>query len=482
MKAYSVYGSPGTGKTTEMIGRITAAAERYKAQDICFLSHTRAAAQEAQSRVGRDAMRSSGTIHSLAFNLLNMTKPMVVDATRIKAFAESIGVPVRGGNVDDAEQIEVGDEYLAVHSLATSTFREARDIFDQQQCQGTWQQCEYFIGRYQLWKHKLGLIDFNDMLLRFIKAPESSGAKMLLVDEAQDLSPLQWEVIKALLPLGVQEVHIAGDDDQAIYIWGGADPAGMVRFEEQFDADRLVLPQSYRIPRVVHELAHNVIERVVDRVPKEYAARDEKGTLSEHSDWYGLELQDGQSTMILARTGTRKREIERHLVAECVPYYTDGGYPGPLQNKTARALRVLHALRRGESVGIDDMRMLRQCGTAKAMSKCTDTGNGGISFTPILKWDDDQVVVIPPWHRRYYSKVDVDQIPATRLMTIHASKGREADRVIVDTALTQRVVNGMVDDPASEARVFYVAVTRARQRLDVVHGPNGYDLFAKVRR
>jgi superfamily I DNA/RNA helicase len=61
-------------------------------------------------------------------------------------------------------------------------------------------------------------------------------------------------------------------------------------------------------------------------------------------------------------------------------------------------------------------------------------------------------------------------------MTIHASKGREADRVVIDTALTQRVVSGMVDDPDSEARVFYVGITRARHRLDIVHGDNGYDL------
>ena len=56
----------------------------------------------------------------------------------------------------------------------------------------------------------------------------------VVLDEAQDLSPLQWQMIDKMLSFPqVEEVTIAGDDDQAIYEWAGADPHGMAGFAER---------------------------------------------------------------------------------------------------------------------------------------------------------------------------------------------------------------------------------------------------------
>lgn len=478
MKTFDIFGPPGTGKTTEMVRRINDLANSYTPGQIAFLSHTKAAAEEASSRVGDIRLHSTGTIHSMCFRLLNLTRSMVVDHKRLKEFADNIGIPVRGGSVDDNDQIEVGDEYAAVQSLAAVTFRDAEDVFHATGCNGTWDQCSYFITSYQNWKTKYGLLDFNDMLLRYVHDPVPCGAAVLLVDEAQDLSPLQWLVITKMMQFKqMQEVHVAGDDDQAIFVWGGADPHGMVKFSDEYKSERLVLPVSYRIPLVVHKLAHKIIARVPDRVEKDYAPRNEVGTLSEHSDWYGIQLSKTNSTLLLARTGARKREIERLLVNDGVPFMTEGGFPGPLQNRTAKALRTLHALRRGESVDQTARADLKNQMTAKAQAAIdNDDDRRTLTFSRVFDWPDDKVVNIPAWYAKYYRMVDVDAPAAVKLMTIHASKGREADRVIVDTALTQRISNGMLDDPASEARVFYVAVTRARHRLDIVHGVNGYNL------
>ena len=43
-----------------------------------------------------------------------------------------------------------------------------------------------------------------------------------MVDEAQDLTPLQWDMVVKIAS-AVDRVYIAGDDDQAIYEWNGAD-------------------------------------------------------------------------------------------------------------------------------------------------------------------------------------------------------------------------------------------------------------------
>jgi superfamily I DNA/RNA helicase len=94
----------------------------------------------------------------------------------------------------------------------------------------------------------------------------------------------------------------------------------------------------------------------------------------------------------------------------------------------------------------------------------------------MLQLRDATVVNIPSMLARYYENVDVTIKPQIKLSTIHSAKGREADRVILDTALTRRITNEMADDPSGEARVFYVGVTRAKHRLDIVHSTNGYQL------
>jgi len=62
--------------------------------------------------------------------------------------------------------------------------------------------------------------------------------------------------------------------------------------------------------------------------------------------------------------------------------------------------------------------------------------------------------------------------PTIHLSTIHGSKGREADRVVLINGMTARSAEAMDRDPDSEIRTFYVGITRARHQLDVVDGDN----------
>jgi DNA helicase-2/ATP-dependent DNA helicase PcrA len=70
----------------------------------------------------------------------------------------------------------------------------------------------------------------------------------------------------------------------------------------------------------------------------------------------------------------------------------------------------------------------------------------------------------------YFHMVDPREEPRVRLSTIHGAKGMEAERVILLNAMTERVVSGMLRDPDSELRTFYVAMTRAREDLVIVEG------------
>ena len=66
-------------------------------------------------------------------------------------------------------------------------------------------------------------MDFNDLITTLIKKQNKiPKLKAIFIDEAQDLSPLQWKLVD-ILKNKTEHLYLAGDDDQAIYAWAGAD-------------------------------------------------------------------------------------------------------------------------------------------------------------------------------------------------------------------------------------------------------------------
>ena len=85
-----------------------------------------------------------------------------------------------------------------------------------------------------------------------IQLPNAKVPKfeVIFIDEAQDLSLIQWKMIK-LLQNHTKDIYIAGDDDQAIFGWAGADVDSFIKF----DAVEIPLKQSKRVPRMIHTRA-----------------------------------------------------------------------------------------------------------------------------------------------------------------------------------------------------------------------------------
>lgn len=63
--------------------------------------------------------------------------------------------------------------------------------------------------------------DFVDMIEDFVEDGEGPSFDVLIVDEAQDLAPLQWRMVREILAPNSKRVYYAGDDDQCIYTWMG---------------------------------------------------------------------------------------------------------------------------------------------------------------------------------------------------------------------------------------------------------------------
>lgn len=490
MKAHVIFGPPGTGKSTDLIRRMRACIEGGIPEGrIGFVSFTRAAATELAHRVGIKAGGNISTIHSMAYRLSGIIREQVLDNPKLREYAKISGVDISGANPDDADYLSDGDHYLALYNLHHAKGREEEGIsyqttYNESDRPGEMRQFIRFCEGLDKYKEANGFVDFNDMLKMALSC-EAPDVDVLFIDEAQDLSPLQWNLIDYWCQF-VPEVHVAGDDDQAIYVWGGADSQGMIKFAGKYNAEQVVLGQSHRIPSSVHSLASRLVERVKDRVEKEYAPRDEEGAVTKYGSVQFIQFsQDFEDTLVLYRNHSLREEIENHLIEKGIPYVVDSGKAGVMHGYAARACKLwFDMLWDWEHFG-HVMMNKRDHNTLvwnvkpriKAMIEREDIDQlKKYNWYDVLKADYRTISYIKTLMKKYGTEFWKVQ-PTVHLSTIHGSKGREASRVILVNGMSIRSAETMLRDPDSEYRTFYVGVTRAKERLDIISGDNAIGIL-----
>lgn len=472
-----IYGPPGTGKSTRLIREMTALVESgVDSNKIGLVSFTKAAATELAERIGVKPGRNIATIHSYAFRMLDLSREQVVDNAKLKHFSKVSRIEISGAaSQDGVEYATEGDFYLSLYSYQRSILSDdSRGTFLTSERIGSLQNYLYFVECYRNWKEAYGYVDFGDMLAQCVNLP-GPELDVLFVDEAQDLSPAQWLLVNAW-SREIPTVFVAGDDDQAIYVWSGADPQGMQKWEREFQAERVILEQSYRVPSLVHNCALDLIERVSDRVEKDYKPRDVAGTLQRHSSMSQVKMEHGVDTLVLYRNHSLRKDVEEVLMARRIPYATQGGFPSPLQSVAASAIR--HWLR-----ACDDFYHMGQCFTEgrheAIIRKMLQPIHAKKTLEELVRKDKTawkNLFRLPGDVKNYLAaiqeKFGLGVEPTITLMTIHASKGREAHRVVLLNGMTQRTEQNMLRDRDSEIRTFYVGITRAKQELAIVSHDN----------
>jgi superfamily I DNA/RNA helicase len=474
MGATCIFGPPGTGKTESLVTE--ARSLLAQGRTLKFLSHTKAAAEECGMRIGDREIAS--TVHSLCFKLLGFGGKNVVSDSRKQTFSACVNVPMR---TYETARMEIGDDYLGCYERARVRGLNPKEPWDAAGRPGTWSEYDRFIKAYDEWKKTYGLIDFADMLTRVLKGgPLKIDFDTLIVDEAQDLSPLQWEVIEKIATQ-VQQVYVAGDDDQAIFEWGGADPHGMDEFGNHHNAHSVVLNQSHRVPRNQFMLAQRLIRRVSRRVPKDYAPRDFEGEMRYHGSidlvpfrtWNRGTVDN--PTLVLCRDKFKIYEIEDALLRYGIPFQTNGAHA--LTNRPyGRAMVTWSKLQRNVPINENERQQLYRA--------CDDTAKQLIAendFLQLLRrgWERS-ITGMPEAARTYYNMCDPLAKPRITLSTIHGSKGREADNVVLYLSSSQRVQDAYDAAPDPEHRLMYVAVTRAKRELHVIDGQGAYPLLTQA--
>lgn len=580
-----VIAGPGSGKTTVLTARIRNLIEEYSVNpaNILVITFTKAAANEMKSRfnnmMGRSTNVTFGTFHAVFFMILRAAYNYSVDSIIKEDVRQNIikqAIERSRLEPDDLNEMvsnitgeisRVKTEAIDINAYysASCPEEEFRDIY------------KYYVKTLK----KMGLIDFDDMLLychellttrRDILAKWQQKYQYILIDEFQDINKIQYYIIK-LLAKPQDNLFIVGDDDQSIYGFRGSKPEIMLNFDKDYpDTDKVILDTNYRstgniVSAAGKVIAHNKVrfaknintvndpgdkvdiiefntqaeeyEKIIDNIRKESASG---GNYSDNA--------------VLFRTNSTAAGFVRKLVEYSVPFVTRDGVPNVFEHWIARDVITYMNIAMGSRKRSDFLQIInrpkRYIGrdyladaeiSFDNLEKYYEDKNWMIERVDRLKYDILAMASMSPYAminylrkgvgydgyldeyaqshnmqvRELYDVMDelmesarnfktfnewfayideygtklresyaaMDKQNAVILTTMHSSKGLEYPVVYIIDAneeITPHKKAVFVPEIEEERRMFYVAMTRAKRRLNIYYARKRYNKEIEVSR
>ncbi len=345
--------------------QIEAWAERdeYDPADVMLTSFTKAAAQVLAGRVAVPE-RNIATLHSLAYRAIG--QPPLAEKGELATEWNESGIPASWKigkaqpSLEEGLAVEAGEgQMLQNYSLARSRLLEATHPLMTQTAD--------FARAWEQFKYDAGAVDFTDMIIRALyteQAAPPGNPAVLVVDEAQDMVPLQWELVRHWAQ-GVEAFVTAGDPAQSIYWFAGARPDEML--SPLPEGQVRALSQSHRMSHAVMEKAEAVLRLHSPSIMayRDYAPRDEEGRAYHSPATWRIpddivrelaELPDGMEAMVVASCTYMLAPLCAQLRARGIPFHnpyrpSQGAWnPLPRAGSAGTAAKVL-AFQKGETNG-----------------------------------------------------------------------------------------------------------------------------------
>ena len=272
-----VLAGPGAGKTFCLIERIyhLITAHNIPADRICAFTFTNKAAgeitQRLETRLGNEqaSKMTRGTIHAFCADLL-------------RKHGTQAGIDTGFGIADEEYQLSVLRRIEGPRRWHRSTLNH----FSAYRFRGDGMRVEdlRLFDLYEKYLAKRNVLDFDTLVIKTADLLQRADFAervrkrwdVILVDEFQDLNPVQYRVVRALAA-DHRHVFAVGDDEQAIYSWAGADPRVFMSFFNDFEPEKVYLEENRRCPRDVFALARSLVsintqqfaDRIVPRADRE---------------------------------------------------------------------------------------------------------------------------------------------------------------------------------------------------------------------
>ena len=493
-----ILGPPGTGKTTTLLNLVDEFIQKgVRPRQIGYLSFTKKAANEAAERAAKkfelnqdDDLENFKTLHALAYKRLGMSREKMMSSSDYKEFGVKCGIPIKTAKYSQEDGTFNSDnEYLTIIETARAKQMNLLDHYDSRKNLIDVERNTLYLISEELKKYKKqkGKKDFTDLIEEFITQKITPKFEVLFIDEAQDLSSLQWSMVRKLWKES-KKTYIAGDDDQAIFKWAGADVDHFIALKKEVDEIK-ILDQSYRIPGgPIHELSQRIISKVQNRFTKDYKPRSEEGILKRYSDVTQVNMSEGQ-WLVLASANYFLDEVKE--LCELRGWYYQHKNKNSIDVKLLMALQNWEQWRKGSLLThIEIKNIYEYLGTNVAT---------GFKTGKLLHSEDKYslkdcihkygLLTDKVWYDSFEGldtftenyirnmRANGEKIaanPRIKMSTIHGAKGGEAHKVLILQDLTNAALETFQNDPDELHRLFYTGTTRTKKELHIVD-PKDFD-------
>lgn len=511
---FALRGVPGSGKTTKLEEIIEKAITEMEipAKDIKVFTYRKSVQLELMGRLAAkfdltrdEARETSVTLHSLAtgyyFSKLDgrAEAPEFIEYSKKirqpwNQFKKEYGHDMRAGGSRDSP--ETNSPLFNAYTYYRSTGRDLKAVVNR----GLYSDPDYLLEvekDLEEYKKRNNLIELYDCMDAVIKDKYSPDASLVLVDEAQDLNPLMYGMINNFSG-NVDYIGLAGDPFQCLYPFYGASPEYLINFP---DARTFELGQTRRLYKEHYEVAKFIIHYGTRYTAPDVKTKGEGGKLYYVNPEYAAALtarhSGGRGVYHLARTNLICGKIAHTLSEMGIPFVGRFGW----EPWKVNLFNALNKASRNQALTAGEITALRANTTAenklvkagvsdKIMEEAKANGgtrnyrslfngdiwhwNNNLTYS-IKKNDNDGDILrkqISALSQKGYTCITNEEARKVSVMTIHASKGLEAETVFLYTEIPTAVQKNLLncESQEEEAFVWYVGASRSLKNLYVVTG------------